>query len=310
MHYGIDYPDVKHRHHTKYVVIHEYDDKDDGDKGFYSGPSHYTHSSEYDSDNDKDKFDFDSDHYAFVHGFGDSPDGHSPSFAYNSEYGHGDKKSAISKKPSKLPKKYSGKDNGKKFQYAYYDNFAYPAVGLKEAFSKPKFTHKSLDSGYEVKPAPLKIISPTRVTFTHGPTTTSYKTNYVGPTTKSFISTSGYYVSPKVPQPTLVPFQKSHSSTPLNAEFEEYNDRREHAADYIHSNEKAPFVYSATLGNPQYELVRDGVVTFVSGIGDKYGGADSKEDKNTLENLRKEDEEDAKAHAEFVTSIEEDHKVF
>lgn len=305
---------MKHRHHTKYVVIHEYDDKDDGDKGFYDGPS-YSHVSSYDDDKDKNRYDFDHDHYHFVHFDDGDKDGHSHSFSYGSGYKHGtdgsDKKAPI-KKPSKLPKKYAGKDKGKKFEYTYYDDYSFPSVGFKEDFTKPKHTHKSLDSGYEVKSQkttgpPLKLVAPTKSTLkTYGPTKSSYKTSYVGPTVKS------YYVSPKaISTPTIVPYKKSHTSTPLNAEFDEYNTRKEHTESYIHSNDKPPFAFPvAHLQSPQYDNVKDGIISFASEIREQFGGDDLEPDKNTLEQFRKEDEEDAKAHAEFVSSIENDHKTF
>lgn len=320
--YGVGYPAVKHRHHAKVVVIHEYDDKDGADKGYYYRDPTYVHiPGSYEADKDKSKYDFDHDHYHYVHNYGDGDkDGlHSHSYTYGTGFNHGadasDKKSAF-KKPNKLPKKFTGKDKGKKFEYSYYDDYSYPTVGFKEDFIKPKHTHKSLDSGYEVKShktsgGPLKLVSPTTATYkTYGPTKTTYKTSYAGPTVKTYVD-SGYIVSPKTDLPTLVPYSKPQPSTPLNAEFQEYNARKTNTEGYILSNDEAPFAYPVThLQSPQYDSVKDGIVSFAAEIREQFGGDDLEPDKNTLEQFRKEDEEDAKEHAAFVSSIENDHKAF
>lgn len=324
--YGLGYPAVKHRHHAKYVVIHEYDDKDNGDKGYYYGPGYvpsydHDHISNYDADKDKSSYDFDHDHYRFVHNIDDAgKEGpHAHAYTYGGGYKHGtddaDKKSAY-KKTNKLPKKFAAnKDKGKKYEYTYYDDYSYPTVGFKEDFTQPTaHTHKTLDSTYLKSGGTpsLKIVTPTVATLnTYVPNQATYKASYVGPTVQSFVDT-GYYVSPKIiAQPTLVPYKSSHSSTPLNAEFQEYNTRKEHTEGYIHSDDRAPFAYPAThLQSPQYENVKDGIINFAAEIREQFGGDDLEPDKNTLEQFRKEDEEDAKAHAEFVSSIENDHKAF
>lgn len=331
MPYGLDLPEVKHSHHAKYVVIHEYDDKDDGDKGFYYGPSYgpYSHlASSYDADKAKDKYDFDHDHYHFVHSYGDGDkDDHALSFAkYGNGYNHGAKeanKKAANKKFNKLPKKFIVTDKGKKYQYTYYDDYSLPNVGFKEDFiksAKPGF--KPLNGVFELKsqkPAvlPLKIVGPTQATLiSYGPTQSTYKNSYVGPTVISYVD-SGYSVGPKTSvKPTIVPYiKKYHSYTtnkPLNADFEEYNARKQQTEAYIHGNENAPFSFPIShLQSSQFDSVKDGIIGFATEISEQFGGAeDAESDKYTLEQFRKEDEEDAKEHEKFVTSIENDHKKF
>lgn len=324
--YGLAFPEVKHSHHAKYVVIHEYDDKDDGDKGYYYGPSYgptYSHISSYDSDKDKDKYDFDHDHYHFVHGFDDGDkDGHALTFInYGNGYNHGPKeaeKLVATKKLSKLPKKFIAKDNGKKYEYTYYDDYSLPTAGFKEDFIKPKQILKPLSGVYEVKsqkPAilPLKIVGPTKATLiSYGPTQSTYKNSYVGPTVISYVD-SAYNVNPKTSlKPTIVPYiKKYHSKKPLSAEFEEYNARKQSTEEYVHAHDKAPFTFPAShLQSPQFDSVKDGIIGFATEISEQFEDDEPEPEKNTLEQFRKEDEQDAKEHEEFVTSIENDHKTF
>lgn len=302
------------------MVVHEYDDKDDGDKGFYYGPSYSPELTHYDDDVDKTRIGFDHDHYRFLHSYGPT-DGHHH-YTYDTGFkSNSDDKDK--KADSKLPKKFAGKDNnGKKYHYSYYNDYRYPTGGFKEDFTKPKHFHKSLDSGYEVKAikstgSPLKILSvtPTKATIrAYGPTKSSYKIT-VGPTINSFGDPSGFIVDPQALlqpalEPTIAPYKKSHSSTPLSDEFDEYNTRKELTEGYILDN-KPPFSFPAShLQSPAYDNVKDGIVGFASDIRERYGGKGGVPDKNTLEYFRKEDEEDAKAHQEFVSSIENDHKTF
>lgn len=329
MPYGLGLPEVKHSHHAKYVVIHEYDDKDDGDKGFYYGPSYGPYSQlshAYDADKEKDRYDYDHDHYKFVHGFGDGDkDGQGLSFAkYGDGYKHGSKegnKKASNKKLSKFPKKFIVSDKGKKYEYTYYDDYSFPStVGFKEDFiksTKPSF--KPLNGVFELKSQkptvlPLKIVGPTQATLiSYGPTQSTYKNSYVGPTVISYVDS--YNVGPKTSvKPTIVPYIKKYSYTtnkPLNEEFEEYNARKQQTEAYIHGNDNPPFSFPIShLESPQFESVKDGIIGFATEIREKYDGEDSESDKYTLEQFRKEDEEDAKEHAKFVTSIENDHKKF
>lgn len=166
------------------------------------------------------------------------------------------------------------------------------------------------------KPAilPLKIVGPTKATLiSYGPTQSTYKNSYVGPTVISYVD-SAYNVGPKSSvQPTIVPYitkYHSHStSDPLTAEFEEYNARKENTEKYIHGDDKFAFPL-AHLQSPQYDSVKDGIIGFATEVREKFDGEDPKTDKYTLEQFRKEDEQDAKEHQEFVSSIEKDHKTF
>lgn len=278
--------------------------------------------SDYDGDQDKNSYDFDHDHYHFIHGLPQTDkDSLTHTFNYGSAFKHGfiegaDKK-ASNKKPSKVPKKFIGKDSkGKKYEFTYYDGYKYPTTGFKSEFVNPKELLKTLDKAYQVKTQKtngphLKLVTPTKATLiSYGPTQSTYKNSYVGPTVISYVDSG--FVSPKsVGKPTIVPYKQYHTSSPLNEEFKEYNARKENTENYVHSDDKPLFAYPAShLQSPHFDSVRDGIIGFATEVRERYGGKEMEPDKYTLEQFRKEDEQDAKEHEEFVTSIENDHKAF
>lgn len=267
---------------------------------------------DYDADKEKSSYDFDQDNYHFVHNLPIIE-----SSVYNTE-GTGDKKASAIKKPGKLPKKFVGQDSkGKKYEYTYYDDYNLPTTGFKTEYVLPKQLLKTLNKAYQAKDhkasgPQLKLVSPTKATLiSYGPTQSSYKNSYVGPTVISYVDSG--FVNPKtLVKPTIVPYKTYQTGTPLNEEFKEYNARKENTEKYIHSNDQPPFAYPLThFQSPQFDSVRDGIIGFASEVRERYGGEDMNEpEKYTLEQFRKEDEEDAKEHAEFGASIEKAHQKF
>lgn len=330
---NINIPDlVKHHHQTKYVIIHQYDDKDNEPKGFYTGPGSggYSHVNIYSGgpdEQDKNKYEFDSDHdhYHHFHSSFDDDDknggnGHSYSHGFSSGYTHSTKDgdSAAPKKAAKVakpPKKYSAPkdDNKKKVEFSFYHNFNSPTSSFSYGsdFDTPTQSYKSFDSGYDIESTkttgtPFKQVVPTKsAQKTYGPTSATFKSSYQPTQLPNYHQTTGQYV--KKYEPTVVPY--THQSTPLSHGFGEYNARKENTEKYIYNKPDYQFP-SAHFETEQYDPVKDDIAGFASELSKFADTQVAKDDPHTLENFRKEDAEDEKEHAAFISEIEEDHEKF
>lgn len=333
IHYvDIDVPDVltKNHHQTKYVIIHKYDDKDEDDSTGYYSPPPYSHFNYYSggppSSGEKYEYEDENDYHHSSYGYGDGEKDENP-HTYGHSYSSG---RTYSKKDGEFPKissktvfeyptsqpqkdKKDKKEKTKKIEFNFYNDYNTPSSGFSfgDDFDTPTQSYKAIDSGYNVetkkKTAPIqqkKIKAPKK----QGPTVATYKSTY-GPYTTHH--SSGYNYEKKH-KPTPSPYVRVGG--PLNGEFNEYNSRRDNTEKYVFADVVPTHSFPATgtsaFGSDYYDGVKDGIEGFASELSQFADKEISKEDRNTLENFRKEDVIDAKEHEAFVADIEEDHKNF
>lgn len=313
--YGVEVPDQerKHLHQTKYVIIHEYDDKDEDPANNYyhlSNPKSYSELKYYgggDAGNhDGNKYEYDHDDHDHYHHSYHSADadkdglGHSYGHSYSSGYKHSTKDG--DKKVTPGPNAYTTKDKDRKnkVEFNIYHDYSVPSF---DEYG-PK---SSYQSGYDIEShkttgTPFNSVSviPTTASFkSFSPTSTTLK-SFTPTKFPTYVQTTGYYANNYKVQPSSLPY--THDTDPLKDDFKEYEKSKLKTEDYIYSN-------SPSYEHKSYDDVKKGVETFndeLSRLMDKK----IEEDDYTLQKFRREDALDEIEHAKFVSDIEYDHGKF
>lgn len=301
----------KHLHQTKYVIIHEYDDKDEEPNYYHhSSPKTYSELKYYGGDGgdlDANKYGYDHDdhdyhHSAYLSSLGDGDkDGQGHSYGHSYSTGYKTSSKDGEKKASPGPNAYTtkDKDDGKnKVEFNFYHDYSLPNA----------FDEYGPKNSYEIEAlkttgTPFNSVSaviPTKASFkSFSPTPTTLKS--FSPTKfPTYVQTTGYYAKNYQSQPSAVPY--THDSNPLSEDFKDYEKSKSKTEDYIYSN-------SPSYEHKSYDDVKKGVEAFnneLSRIMDKK----IEEDDYTLQRFRHEDALDEIDHAKFVSDIEYDHSKF